>query len=162
MSLIFLILAGVAIVGASGLILFRNPVYSALGLLLTFFAMSGIYILLEAPVLAVFQVAVYAGAVMVLFVFVVMFLNLDDEFGFEPVEIRRIAMVVAGAGVGVALLLFALSLEGSVTGHALPPKQAQWIAESLLKRHVVAFEIISLLLVGAAIGAMALNKGKSQ
>ncbi len=143
------------------MILFKNPVHSALGLLLTFFAMAGIYVLLEAPVVAVFQVAVYAGAIMVLFLFVVMFLNLHDEYGFEATELKRIAWVVLGAGLGLAAALWCLSLQPTVFGETLPQDQAQRLGEALLGRHMMAFELISFLLLGAAVGAVALNRKRS-
>lgn len=156
--ILFSICSLVAILGGLGLVLCKNPVHSALSLLLTFFAMAGLYVQLAAPVLAVFQVAVYAGAIMVLFIFVVMFLNLDVELGHQRHEWKRLAWMVMIAGLTVAIALWGLAYV-HVSGVApVPVDQARQIALLLLTKHVVAFEIISLLLVGAAIGAVALNR----
>ena len=156
--ILFSIFSAVAVLGALGLIFFRNPVHSALSLLLTFFAMAALYVQLDAPVLAVFQVAVYAGAIMVLFIFVVMFLNLDVELGHHRHEIVRLAVMVGASGVMVAVALWGLS-HLRVSGVAPASlDQARGLAELLLTKHVVAFEVISLLLVGTAIGAVALNR----
>ena len=156
--LVFDALATVAVLGALGLILFKNPVHSALSLLLTFFAMAGIYVLLDAPVLAVFQIAVYAGAVMVLFIFVVMFLNLDTELGQQRHEWLRAVAIMLGAGLALAISVWGLSYVQGPQAVSLPVDQARALGRLLFSDYVVPFEAISLLLVAAAIGAVAINR----
>lgn len=156
--LIFGVFALLSIFGASGLIIFKNPVHSALCLLLTFFSMAAIYTMLEAPVLAVFQVAVYAGAILVLFIFVVMFLNLDQEGQYHKHELRRLGLVLAGVLSSVGITLWGLSHMPLSNGRPMPDHQAKRLAELLLTKHVFVFELISFLLVAAAIGAVALNR----
>ena len=160
--LVFFIFSVLAIFGATGLILFRNPVHNVLSLLLTFFSMAVIYVLLEAPVLAVFQVAVYAGAIMVLFIFVVMFLNLEEEAAYLPIERRRLMGVLLGSLLALTLVAAALLRLPTHYGQAMPLEQAKRLGELLLTRHVVPFELISLLLIGAAIGAVALNRKSAE
>ena len=161
MNFWFAVFAVLAIVGAGGMIIFKSPVYSAMGLLLSLFAMAGIYVLLEAPVIAVFQIAVYVGAIMVLFIFVVMFLNLENEKGHHPFELRQIAIVVFCLGLAMGLGMLGFASETFGEGGLMPLDQSKLLAESLLGKYVVPFELISLFLVGAAIGAVALNRRKA-
>src|ERR687884_1797446 len=102
-TILFWILAAGVVVGGAQVVLRRNPVYAAMSLVACFFFLAGIYVLLSAHLIAILQVIVYAGAVMVLFVFVIMLLNLkEEELGEQRITAWKgigLAAVVAGAGV---------------------------------------------------------------
>lgn len=118
--LLFLILAAVAVVGAWRMIFSHHPVHSALYLVLNLCASAGIYLLLGAPFIAIVQVAVYAGAIMVLFLFVVMYLNLGLARDVADDRSRRLAAIGA-ASVLAALLIAAGAMSWSGQSAGLPP-----------------------------------------
>ncbi|MBL0172428.1 MAG: NADH-quinone oxidoreductase subunit J [Gemmatimonadaceae bacterium] len=137
----------------------RKPVPAALWLMNVMFALSGLYVMLDAPFVGVIQVLVYAGAIMVVFVFVVMLLNLSES----PVtDVRRLG-VRSGAGV-VALALLAnllVVLRAPIARVALAPETTNAVmpvAVSLFTDYLVAFELTSVVLLVAVIGAVLLAK----
>lgn len=159
-AVVFYVLAAVAVVSALGMVLnLRNTVAGAMCLVVTMIALAGIYVVLEAHLVAVLQIMVYAGAILVLFLFVVMLLNLrSDEFSAP----RSRLVKLAGAALGVwALGSFLVLLPGAL------PKAAEIPADfgsyrdvglSLYRTYVVAFEVTSFLLLGAIVGAVVLAK----
>jgi NADH-quinone oxidoreductase subunit J len=164
--LVFAPLAAMALVTAALVIILRNPVYCALSLVGTFFALSGIYLLLQAQFVAVVQVIVYAGAIMVLFLFVVMLLDLGHEL---PVWLQRDRLrLLIGAGVVVLLLLELVIPVGSWTARAPHGPQTpelvgavgntQLVGRLLFTEFLVPFEITSIILLIAIIGAMVLAR----
>jgi NADH-quinone oxidoreductase subunit J len=182
---VFYVLAGFATLSALLCITQRNPVASALWLVSTMFALAGIYVLLNAQFIAAIQVLVYAGAVMVLFLFVIMLLNLGrDQAGSDlrGIPVRMAAAVVGGALLaelvllakitpgGLALLQGGASGTGSpldvfpggASGATAPVRQGVVgaIAEPLFRTYLVPFEITSVLLLAAAVGAVVLAKRK--
>jgi NADH-quinone oxidoreductase subunit J len=161
---VFVILAPVSVLTALGMVLNRNAVYSALLLVVNFFCLAAFYVLLEAQFLAAVQVIVYAGAIMVLFLFVLMLLGVGSEDVLtETIRGQRPAAVVLGllllAVVGAALLSGAFS--GGAQG-ALQAANAggntQAVGRLLFTRYVFAFETVGLLLVVGAVGALVLGK----
>jgi len=169
------------VVCALACILQKNPVASAIWLVGTMFALAGIYVLLEAPFLGAIQILVYAGAIMVLFLFVIMLLNL----GRDDRDIRRWpAFLLAGAlavGIGSALAALgrytphrlgtevagvpqfgdpSLALPGGVAGLEAAGRQGvvAAVAEPLFQTYLVPFEVTSVLLLAAAVGAVVLAK----
>ena len=163
---LFLGFAGLLIATALMVVLHKNPVTSALFLVLSFTSLAGIYLLLQAEFIGMVQIIVYAGAIMVLFLFVIMYLNLqhDVEKGAQ-IAVRR------GIGwmVGALMLLFAgliVRNGGFSPGpvQALPPSleggNAQAIGRVLYSRFLFPFEITSFLLLAAIIGAVLLAKKK--
>lgn len=184
-EMVFYLLAGFAVVSALLCITQRNPIASALWLVATMFALAGIYVLLNAQFIAAIQVLVYAGAVMVLFLFVIMLLNLGrDETGgdLRGVPVRFAAALIAGALLAELLLLAKVTPGGmallqGVTAGAASPLQAfpageagrvapalqgvvGAIAEPLFRSYLIPFEITSILLLAAAVGAVVLAKRK--
>jgi len=164
-TVLFVLLAVFAVVTAILVIVQRNPVASAIFLILTFFSLAGIYLLLHAEFIAAIQVLVYAGAIMVLFLFVIMLLNLEKE--------KRTAAgnrLLKGVGVllGLALLvqigvLFQKVLLEGTKGSYPPEKVAslgnpQVVARLLFTDFLLPFEITSVLLLVAIIGAIMLAK----
>ena len=160
---LFFFLATVAVAAAIGMLLSRSPVNSALWLVLNFFCIAGLYIVLSATFIGVIQVLVYAGAIMVLFLFVIMLLNLEAPPKLAGIDWGR----VAGFLVGMILLsqLVYVVAEGlGVTPVAIASPEAlqnggaAYLAQSLFTRYAVPLEIIGLLLLAATVGAVMLAK----
>ncbi|MDY7034308.1 MAG: NADH-quinone oxidoreductase subunit J [Thermodesulfobacteriota bacterium] len=161
----FFSIATVTVISALLVILLRNPIHCALSLVLTFFSLAGLYVLLNAQFIAAIQVIVYAGAIMVLFLFVIMLLNLDKV---EKVRERHPLQKAFGILVA-SLLLVALGsvaatgfLYGSKGVHTAAEVGAigntKAIAGLLFTDWVLPFEITSILLLAAIVGAIVLSK----
>jgi NADH-quinone oxidoreductase subunit J len=155
---VFLVLAGIAIAGAVSLILQRHPIRSALSLIVVMVALAGLYLLLSAELIAAVQIIVYAGAIMVLFVFVIMLLNAGAE---ESTNLSRVARY---GGVPLAILSTG-ALAWSVTSASLalaptPSEEPATRTVSLLlfRNFAFPFELTSILILIAIIGAMVLAK----
>ncbi|RYY56888.1 MAG: NADH-quinone oxidoreductase subunit J [Chitinophagaceae bacterium] len=160
-QILFWLLSVVALFGALMVITSKNPVYSVLWLVVTFFAISGHYILLNAQFLAIVNIIVYAGAIMVLFLFVIMLINLNRES--EPNKNRWIRMAGAVAG-GCLLLVIVAALKNTefntrsaevVTGDIGLIKN---LGKELFTTFVVPFEISSILFLSAMVGAVLMGK----
>jgi NADH-quinone oxidoreductase subunit J len=164
-TVLFVILAVFTVVTAVLVIVQRNPVASAIFLILTFFSLAGIYLLLHAEFIAAVQVIVYAGAIMVLFLFVIMLLNLEKE---KRLVARGRLMKTVGVFLGVAFLIqigmvFQRVLLEGTPGNFPPGKVAalgntQVVARLLFTDFLLPFEITSVLLLVAIIGAIILVK----
>lgn len=166
MDILFLIAAICSVVGAITVVSQKNPVYSALGLIGSFIAVAVIYLLLHAPFLAVIQIAVYAGAIVVLFLFVIMLLNLKpEELGVDPtVHVQR---RVALGSLALFLLLagsFATAGLGAVpfADESVDPNFGSTVAigEALMGNYLLPFEVTSVLIIVAIVGAVVLAKRK--
>ena len=156
----FYLFAGTAIVSAIMTVTRKNPLNSALSLVVCFIALSGLYFLNDAPFLGVLQIMVYAGAIMVLVVFVIMLLNLP-ELQLEEERPSRQGMLMA------AFLLVPLVLcVGTFTTAAIgerPEKEAEFgsiteVGRLLFDRYLLQFEIVSILLLVAVVGSVILAK----
>jgi len=168
-DMVFYIFAAVAIGSALGVVTAKNPVGSLLFMVTTLAAVAGIFVLFEAHFLAAIQVMVYAGAIMVLFLFVIMLLNLGHEY--HP-DIRgwawRVAsFVLVGGGVALAVAASRGAARGPDLEATAAPELAALIAEKgavgaiadpLFTDYVVAFELTGILLLIAVVGAIALAK----
>jgi NADH-quinone oxidoreductase subunit J len=159
----FYLFAVLAIGSALAFITRQAPVPAALWLVNTMFALSGLYVLLDAPFIAAVQVLVYAGAIMVVFVFVVMLLNLGRDG--EPPDLRGIGGRLAAGLVGAALLALLLAVRrgdatvpGLNNGAAPGPNVVQPVADLLFTDYLLAFELTSIVLLTALIGAVVLAK----
>ena len=163
MSLLFFYLfAAIAIAGALGMVMnTRNTVAAALSLVLTMVSLGGVYVLLEAYLIGVLQILIYAGAIVVLFLFVVMLLNLRQE-EFSPH--RQRATKIAAAGIGLIVLVqFLLLIHGAFGAPATIPEGFggyRQVGTALFTDYVLAFEATSLLLLAAMVGAVILAKRK--
>jgi NADH-quinone oxidoreductase subunit J len=162
---LFTVLAIVTVITAILVIVQRNPVASAIYLIITLFSLAGVYLLLNAQFIAIIQVLVYAGAIMVLFLFVIMLLNLEKE---KRLITRHRLQKVLGVFLGIILLaqigmIFnSVLLEGS-KGKFPPEKVAalgntEVVARLLFTDYLLPFEITSVLLLVAIIGAIVLAK----
>jgi NADH-quinone oxidoreductase subunit J len=162
---VFVVAALATLVGALGVVLSRNPVHAALMLVLTLFAVAVLFVAQEAHFLAAVQVIVYAGAIVVLFLFVIMLLGVDqsEDLRTEPLVAQRpVALVTAGLVLLEVLLLArtdwatgAPSVAGAASG---PGSTVEKLANSLFTRYVLAFEVTSILLVIAVVGAVVLAR----
>lgn len=157
--LIFLLLALVAVVTALGMLLSRSGVYAAIFLVLNFITVAVFYLILGAPFLAVAQVAVYAGAIMVLFLFVVMMLGpatIDEKGG--PIAWQR--PVAVGAGLvllgELGYLLFGKGVAGSISCTAQNVGSPKTLGLVLFREYLLPFEVTSVVLLVAMVGAIVL------
>jgi NADH-quinone oxidoreductase subunit J len=161
---IFLLLAGVAIVSAANILIQRHPIYSALSLILTFIALAGIYIQMHAEFIAVMQIVVYTGAIMVLFIFVIMLLNVGAEQRV-PDKIH----IVKYFGIPMAGLLIletGLLFSRTFSNEGIPVESAsinirsntQLIGRALYTQYALPFEVTSILLLVAIVGAIVMAK----
>ena len=166
-SIFFYAFGAIAVASGLMVVINRNPVHSALFLIVTLFCIAGLFVLLNAHFLAVIQVLVYAGAIMVLFLFVIMLLNLKAAAGeFE----KLLTLKIMGVGAAIFLLFEVLYLisRGSslgLSGTAAPELIARegntkLVGELLFTDYLLPFEITSVLLIVAIIGAVVLAKRK--
>jgi NADH-quinone oxidoreductase subunit J len=164
-ELLFYVFGGVAIAASLLVIAQRNPIYSVLLLIASFGALSGLYVLLDAPFVAVIQIIVYAGAIMVLFLFVVMLLNApheETEYDERVHPLLRKGPMRFGAALALALaaeLGWALT-KGRETG-VFPDHFVSSVADiglSLFTDYAFAFEVTSVLILAAMVGAVILAR----
>jgi NADH-quinone oxidoreductase subunit J len=181
-EILFFLFSGVAVVSALLMILHRNPVYSAIFLIVTLFALAGFYVMLNAPFVASVHLIVYAGAIMVLFLFVIMLLNLQKD---APREGGKLLRRIAGATLTIALLaelgaLLVYSFSGrqnllatpasagvglsapaaTVDGGEVLVGSTRAIGAELFTKYLLPFEIASVVLLVAMIGAVIIGKRK--
>ena len=166
MLIAFYILATAAVVGALSLIVLPNPVYCALSLVGTLFAMAGIFILLNQEFVAAIQILIYAGAIMVLFLFVIMLLNLrtDEQFHIKWSVPKVIGGLIAAGILAQFVSVFSspaakLGPMGDYPMERLAKEGAvQVVGDLLFTKYVLPFEVISVLLMVAVMGAVVLAK----
>lgn len=167
---VFVCAAAMCLVGAVGVIVRRNPVHAALSLVLTLFGVAVLFVAQEAHFLAAVQVIVYAGAIVVLFLFVIMLLGVDraEDLRTEPLVAQRSLAAVVGLGL-LALLLTAvvrgsdvLAVRGSGLATQVEAENGDaniaQLARSVFGDYVVAFELTSVLLVVAVVGTVLLAR----
>ena len=163
---LFLVLALVAITSALGMLINRNAIYSALFLVLNFATVAVFFLLLNAPFIAVAQVSVYAGAIMVLFIFVIMLLGAERAGQIQtipwqrPLAITLAIILLLEAGF---ILIGQRGVIPVVTGE-LPPgygSPAQ-VGTELFQNYLLPFEVTSVLLLVAMIGAVVLTKNEKK
>lgn len=158
-DILFWALSAVAVGCALGVILSRNPVNSVMFLILTFFAISGHYVLMNAQFLAIVNIIVYAGAIMVLFLFVIMLMNLNADVEPQKGQLVQLAGVISG---GVLFLVVLAAIKTAVP--VAVDKTASDIGlitnlgKVLFTKYVLPFEISSVLFLSAMIGAVVIGK----
>ena len=167
---LFLILAVVSVLAAAGMLLSTNPVHSALFLILNFGTVSVLYLVLSAPFIAMVQVTVYAGAIMVLFLFVIMLL------GIERLRHSSVLRWQAPAAVGLGLVLLieaayvlfvrdapgASLAPGPLAAAAETFGSPQNVGEVLFNQYLLPFEVTSVLLLVAMVGAIVLSRDEKR
>jgi len=166
--LLFYVFGAVAVLGSLLVIGQRNPIYSVLALIVAFFGLSGLYVLLEAPFVAVVQIIIYAGAIMVLFLFVVMLLNVPREDAAEwdrthpfyrpwPLRVGATLAVLMALELGWALSRTE-GLERGVADQRPGVSSVSELGRVLFTDYMFAFEVTSILIIVAMVGAVALAK----
>lgn len=162
-GLLFLLFGGLALGCAVSMVAQRNPLYSAISLIGVFIALACLYLMLAAPFIAAVQVIVYAGAIMVLVVFVIMLLNVEEEER-RPIRMRYLVpLSIALAAVLVAEASFILYYvqTNPATPRTSPDSSVGLTAQigsGLFTRYLLPFEITSILLLMAIVGAMSLAR----
>ncbi len=167
----FYLFAASAIVFSLIVILKRNPVASAFSLVMVFFSFAGLYALMQAHLIAAIQILVYAGAIMVLFVFVIMLLNADVP-SFDVERSSGLIKTVATVLSTFALLEFMWAFKNTIPAHTLgafnPERiekaggNVRVISELMFSEYILPFELTSALLLAAIVGAVAIAKRKQE
>ncbi|HEY9075802.1 MAG TPA: NADH-quinone oxidoreductase subunit J [Anaerolineaceae bacterium] len=163
-TIVFLVLALIAIGTALGMLISRNSIYSVLFLVMNFGTIALLYLVLGAPFIALTQITVYAGAIMVLFLFVIMLLGGEGIPGHEPLRLQRpVSLLMVTILAGEALLVIGLRyaqannfipLEIPPATYATPTE----IGLLLYSRYLLPFEVTSVILLAALLGAILLTR----
>jgi NADH-quinone oxidoreductase subunit J len=157
---LFWVFALPAALSAAGVLAARNPVHAAMSLVSTFFFLAGVYVLLTAHLIAFLQIIVYAGAIMVLFLFVIMLLSLsDDELGLERMTAMKWVGGLAGCGM-FAILIWVFWAAGGGTARVVGPDYGtvKAVGRLLFTQYLLPFEATSVLLLVAIVGAVVVSK----
>ncbi|HRH35143.1 MAG TPA: NADH-quinone oxidoreductase subunit J [Catalimonadaceae bacterium] len=158
---LFYFLSFLAILSAIMVVVSKNPVHSVLYLILTFFTLSGHYILLNAQFISIVNLIVYAGAIMVLFLFTIMFLNLkDDEFGGKRLVFNLVCILLTSVLAGLMI--------SKLAGSPIPVADeisfdsqigmVENLGKVLFNSYLIPFELVSVLFLSAMVGAVMLGR----
>lgn len=162
--LVFVLATLMVLAGAVGVVVMRNPVHSALGLVLTLFGVAVHFVALEAHFLAAVQVIVYAGAIVVLFLFVIMLLGVDiaEDLRIEPLPVQRPLAAIVGVGTAVIVIAAVLRTRSTIARgpelEASGDSNIRLLARNLFSDQVLAFELTSVLLIVAVAGTVLLTR----
>jgi NADH-quinone oxidoreductase subunit J len=167
-QILFYAFAAVTVLGSLFVIVQRNPIYSVLALIFAFFGLSGLYVLLEAPFVAIVQIIIYAGAIMVLFLFVVMLLNVPREDAAEwdrthplyrpwPRRIGALLALMLVGQLGWALLRTP-GISGAIGVRSPGVPDVRELGRVLFTDYMFAFEVTSILIIAAMVGAVILAR----
>jgi NADH-quinone oxidoreductase subunit J len=153
--LTFLVFAALALGSALVVVLHKNPIYSTVSLVLTLFSVAVLFVMLGAPFLGVLQVLIYTGAIVVLFLFVIMLLNVSREESQVAGQMGQIVAAVVGALVFFLLIALSLWRAGSPAAPQLTQDMVaiKSLSRDLFTEYLLPFEIVGLLLLVAVIGA---------
>ena len=159
---LFVLFAGLAIGCAVSMVAQRNPLYSAISLIGVFVSLACLYVMLAAPFIAAVQVIVYAGAIMVLVVFVIMLLNVEEEER-RPMRLRALVPIAVGLGAilfaeAAFIIFFVHTSPGTPTANVSDIGLTSSIGAGLFTTYLLPFEITSLLLLMAIVGAITLAR----
>ena len=162
LTLLFILFAGLAIGCAISMVAQRNPLYSAISLIGVFVSLACLYVMLAAPFIAAVQVIVYAGAIMVLVVFVIMLLNVEEEER-RPMRLRALVPIAVGLAAilfaeAAFIIFFVHGAPATPTGNVTDIGLTASIGAGLFTKYLLPFEVTSLLLLMAIVGAMTLAR----
>jgi NADH-quinone oxidoreductase subunit J len=161
---VFVLASAMVVAGALGVVLRPNPVHAAMSLVLTLFGIAVHFVAMEAHFLAAVQVIVYAGAIVVLFLFVIMLLGVDqaENLQTEPFPIQRPLAIVVGVGtIGLIGAAVVRARDAVVSGPELDAagdSNIRQLARNLFEDHVFAFELTSVLLIVAVAGTVLMTR----
>ena len=159
--IIFCVLAAITLATAFLTIFSRNPIHSAIYLVICFFSIAGHYLLLNAQFLAVVHVIVYSGAIMILFLFTIMLMNLNERNEVHRPRITRLGAIVSFCLICLVLIAIFINSKPIVGDYTTTGEDYQSIkvlGKVLLNEYMVPFEFVSILLLVAMIGAVLLSK----
>jgi NADH-quinone oxidoreductase subunit J len=161
-DVLFYLLSAFAIVSAIMVLISKNPIHSVLWLILVFFAISGHYILLNAQFLAIVNIIVYAGAIMVLFLFVIMLMNIKKDAEPQKQLLVKLTSVIAGGSL-LTLLIAVVKQTSQIEGKQVLLKEGSIglihpLGQALFTDYVIPFEISSVLFLSAMVGAVIIGK----
>ena len=159
--IIFCVLAAITLATAFLTIFSRNPIHSAIYLVICFFSIAGHYLLLNAQFLAIVHVIVYSGAIMILFLFTIMLMNLNEQKEVHKPRITRLGAIVSFCLICLVLIAIFINSKPIVGEYTATGEDYQWIkvlGKILLNEYMVPFEFVSILLIVAMIGAVLLSK----
>jgi NADH-quinone oxidoreductase subunit J len=157
----FYLLGGIMLIGGVLVITRRNPVHSALALIVTLLAQASVYLMLYAPFVAGVQIILYAGGIMVLFLFVIMLVSIEHSVKERQFNKQWVVGMIAATALGGLFIAVFTKGQSMFPEHALPAAEAQNtqnIGTLLYGQYMFAFEIASLLLLVAIIGAVVMAK----
>lgn len=160
-DILFYFLSALALGSAMMVVISRNPVHSVLWLIVTFFAISGHYILMNAQFIGIVNLIVYAGAIMVLFLFVIMLMNLNSHAEPQKSRLMKFAGIISG---GTLLLVMVAALRNAeIRGKEVQMSEGEIgiienLGRSLFTDFVVPFEVSSILFLSAMVGAVLIGK----
>ena len=156
--LIFFILSGLAVLGALSLVLQKHPIHSALSLIVVMVCLAGLYLLMGAEFVAAVQIIVYGGAIMVLFIFVIMLLNAGEEERTDFSKIAKFAGLPLALALTAAIAAAVVKPAASIpaASQAVIPNATRDISTMLFKEFVYPFELTSFLILVAIMGALVL------
>jgi len=162
-DLIFVALSFLAIMGGIMMLVYKNPMYSALGLLVSILAVAGLFALLNATFLFMVQIIVYAGAIMTLILFILMFLNIKEEN--LPKEPKKYMLIALGAVVMIPFNVVILKAVSNLPNADMNIKEGDFgdikpIGLQLYNDWILSFELVSILLLVALVGSIVLAKRK--
>ena len=161
-DILFYLLSAFAIVSATMVLVSKNPIHSVLWLILVFFAISGHYILLNAQFLAIVNIIVYAGAIMVLFLFVIMLMNVKEDVEPQKQLLIKLIGVIAGGSL-LTLLIAVVKQTAQIQNQQVLLKEGTIglihpLGKALFSDYVIPFEISSVLFLSAMVGAVIIGK----
>ena len=159
--IIFCVLAAITLATAFLTIFSRNPIHSAIYLVICFFSIAGHYLLLNAQFLAIVHVIVYSGAIMILFLFTIMLMNLNEQKEVHKPRITRLGAIVSFCLICLVLIAIFINSKPIVGDYTTTGEDYQSInvlGKILLNEYMVPFEFVSILLIVAMIGAVLLSK----
>ena len=156
--LTFFVLAGLAVLGAGSLVLQKHPIHSALSLIVVMVSLAGLYLLMGAEFVAMVQIIVYGGAIMVLFIFVIMLLNAGEEEHTDFSKLAKFAGLPLALALTASLAALVFKPDAGVPAatQAFIPKATEQISSMLFKEFVYPFELTSFLILVAIMGALVL------
>jgi NADH-quinone oxidoreductase subunit J len=162
LEIIFYALSAFAVISAIMVLISKNPIHSVLWLILVFFAISGHYILLNAQFLAIVNIIVYAGAIMVLFLFVIMLMNVKTDNEPQKKLLTKFIGVISGGSL-LTLLVALVKQTGQLEGKQVMLKEGTIglihpLGKALFSDYVLPFEISSVLFLSAMVGAVIIGK----
>lgn len=159
-QILFFLISGIALLSAVYFIAAKNPLYSVLSLVVTFFSIAGLYILLNAQFLGIVQIIVYAGAIMVLFLYILMMLNLNKADESKKNPMAKIIGVLSAGILFVGLLGAYKGLSGKSTSQGIDQGVGltKNLGKLLFNEYVLPFELASILILAGIVGAVLIGK----